>query len=105
MKVGQTNEALPVDRVSLTGTRPSGGSGPAPATTTTSVQATDKVELSKTSQQLSNSAELVDVSKVERIKAAIAEGKFPVNAQKVADSMIHEAASLLESIVLGKPKS
>lgn len=103
MKVGQTNESLPVDRVSLTGARPSGGSGPTPAAT--SVQATDKVELSKTSQQLSSSAEVVDVSKVERIKAAIAEGKFPVNAQKVADSMIHEAASLLESIVLGKPKS
>jgi negative regulator of flagellin synthesis FlgM len=104
MKVGQTNEALPVDRVSLTGTRPSGGSGSSPAVTST-VQASDTVELSKTSQQLSSSADVVDVSKVERIKAAIAEGKFPVNAQKVADSMIHEAASLLESIVLGKPKS
>ena len=103
MKVGQTNEVLPVDRVSLTGARPAAGAAAANPDTGAVAQ-TDSVELSKTSQQLTASDDVVDLSKVDRIRAAIAAGKFPVNAQRVADNMIHEAASLLESITLGKSK-
>lgn len=105
MKVGQTNDALPVDRVVQAGVRPASGSQE-PTSEVTAVTSTDKVELSKASQQLSAKADgdSIDTEKVDRVRAMIAEGKFKVDAQKIADTMINEAASLLETIVLGKAR-
>jgi flagellar biosynthesis anti-sigma factor FlgM len=105
MKVGQTNDALPVDRILPSGVRPA-GNGPGGTPEVSAAGATDKVELSKASQQLSarSDPDSIDLEKVDRVRAMIAEGKFKVDVQKVAATMINEAASLLETIVLGKAK-
>ncbi len=50
---------------------------------------TDKVSLSGTLQSLSASADApVDTAKVEKVRAAIADGSFQVDVERIADNLI-----------------
>ncbi len=60
--------------------------------------ATDTVSLSSQSQALSgasNASGVFDISKVQEIKAAIAGGRFQVDAGKVADGLIDTVKDLI----------
>jgi negative regulator of flagellin synthesis FlgM len=62
----------------------------------------DSVHLSSTSQlhslaQLTGSSGVFDTNKVEEIKAAIAEGRFQVDPEKVADGLLDTVTDLLHS--------
>jgi negative regulator of flagellin synthesis FlgM len=71
-----------------------GGSGAGP-------EAGDKVALSATAQSLKalesavDASDGIDVAKVDRIRAQIAEGRYHVDAGKLADRMIDLEQSLL----------
>ncbi len=96
MKIGKTNESMQPDVIGRVGTRPSGG---APGPAAGDVEQTDSVQLSTTSLGLKTGAgEPMDMAKVQAVTAAIESGHFQVDAQKVADKMISEAAQLLERI-------
>ncbi len=68
----------------------------------TSPVATDSVRLSSQGQALaasgaSGSSGVFDTQKVDRIKEAIASGKFQVNSEKVADGLLETVKDLLHS--------
>ncbi len=74
----------------------------APAAKSNSSPANDTVSLSDSSQQvislqqqLKNAPE-VDSAKVEAIKQEIANGNYPLDAEKIAENMINLEKSLLE---------
>lgn len=68
-----------------------------PATSRTS----ESVRLSPQAQALAANADTngasFDTKKIERIKVAIADGQFQVNAEKVADSLLESNRDLLQS--------
>lgn len=69
----------------------------------------DKVALSETGRRLasaraSDGGADIRSEKVDAVRAAIESGQFRVDAQKVADKLITEAAQLLETIVVDKPE-
>jgi negative regulator of flagellin synthesis FlgM len=64
----------------------------------------DSVRLSPQAQALAanatnaaNNGATFDTKKVDRIKVAIADGQFQVNAEKVADSLLESTRELLQS--------
>lgn len=100
MKIGQTNEQLQADPLARAGARQSGEAGPAADVRTGTPS--DQVALSPTTRSLQGGgAETVDAKKVQEMRQAIASGRFHVNAQKVADKMINEAAELIQRIAGG----
>lgn len=77
-------------------TRASKGADKATSNATT----TDSVHISSQLQSLEgqvSSASVFDSAKVEQIKSAIADGRFQVNPEKVADGLISTVSSLLKS--------
>lgn len=62
--------------------------------------ASDNVTLSSQAQALASQAskdQVFDAKKVEEIKAAIASGRFQVNAERVADGLIDTVKDLISS--------
>ncbi len=96
MKIGPSTEAIKLDTVPAAEVRP-GNSSAAPVSP---VDQTDKIELSEAGR-LKESVEAqpdVRAERVMEIRRAIEEGEFRVNPNEIADKMITEAASLLETI-------
>ena len=81
-------------------TAPSGGANTAPTpplgNQTDSSKSADSVELSQQAQTMSRiesgikASPDVDMDKVEAIKTAIAEGRFEINADAIADKMMNQ---------------
>lgn len=96
MKISSTSEPLRPDRVapSAQEARAAGGRPAEP------VAQVEKVQLSELASRL-NQLETqfaqadFDIKKVEEVRAAIAEGRFKVNAEAVADKLLASAAELL----------
>ncbi len=70
---------------------------PAPATPSTTAEASAKVELSAAATLLSGleTDPTFDAAKVERIAQAIRDGQFKVNPEAIADKLIVNAEELL----------
>ncbi len=59
-------------------------------------QASDKVSLSGSGRVLAGAADApIDLAKVEQVRAAIADGSFKVDAERIADSVISSNRELL----------
>ncbi len=96
MKISITSEPLRPDRVSPSNQEArAAGSRPAEP-----VAEAEKVQLSELAAHLNQLERQlaqpdVDVKKVEEVRAAIAEGRFRVNADAVADKLLASVAELL----------
>lgn len=96
MKIGTSPEVAKTDALLPKDGR-AGTSSSAPVSP---VEAVDKIELSaaaRAAESISNAPE-VRADKVIEIRQAIEAGEFRVNPSDIADRMISEAASLLETI-------
>jgi negative regulator of flagellin synthesis FlgM len=95
MKITNTSEPLRPDRVSAPNdSRTSTVRGTEPVAETERVQLSDLgAKLSQLENQFSGSD--FDVKKVEEIRNAIAEGRFKVNAEAVADKLLSSVSELL----------
>ena len=63
----------------------------------TPAQHSSTVQLSEQAMEATTTNEVFDSQKVEHIKTAIAEGRFQVNAQAVADSLLNTALDLIHA--------
>jgi negative regulator of flagellin synthesis FlgM len=95
MKINSTSEPLRPDRVSAPNdSRVSTARGTEPVAETERVQLSDLgSKLSQLETQFGGSD--FDVKKVEEIRTAIAEGRFKVNADAVADKLLSSVSELL----------
>jgi negative regulator of flagellin synthesis FlgM len=116
MKIGKNPEAGQADalaRASLTprsGAAASQDAAAGSATKKVDGQSSDTVQLSAQSLALSSAAAAASESgsvtsqqKIAEVRQAIAEGRFNVNAQVVAERMISQAAELLQSLTVRGP--
>ncbi len=99
MKVGQLNDAQPIDPLP----RPSGQAQaasrtPVPGAVDRAAGETDRVELSWAAKNAGQANEAFDPVKVAGLQKQIAEGLYPINVEKIAASMISQAAELLETL-------
>lgn len=101
MKIGNpADKATGVAPVANTRTQAGEGAKSKEAPSTTGAASTDestKVELSNTAASLlsGNANSDFDADKVARIAQAIADGKFEINADKIADRLIANAQEVL----------
>jgi negative regulator of flagellin synthesis FlgM len=95
MKITSTNEPLRPDRVSASkDSRVSTAKGGEPIAETERVQLSDLgSKLAQLETQFAGSD--FDARKVEEIRNAIAEGRFKVNADAVADKLLSSVSDLL----------
>jgi flagellar biosynthesis anti-sigma factor FlgM len=103
MKIGNNLDTKQIDTLA----RASNGSRTATASSAgvAGVQATDKVQLSATSQSLAATEQAtasMRAEKVAEVRAAIEQGRFHVSAQVVADRMITAASELVETMTAGR---
>lgn len=101
MKVGQLYETNQVDAATRLGTRtgrdlPVGKNAGGRETSTVD---TDRVKLSDVARQAGGLDDSFDAVRVSALQKAIAEGRYPVDASKIADAMISQAAELLHTLV------
>jgi negative regulator of flagellin synthesis FlgM len=92
------NTGIPAATTPATNARASDSA--AAAASATPAAATDTVRLSSRGQALAAAGganQVFDTKKVERIKAAIADGQFHVNSEKVADGLLETVRGLLHS--------
>jgi negative regulator of flagellin synthesis FlgM len=98
MKIDSTHKSVSTGAVGGNGSRPGKGAPSAPGS-----GAGDRVQLSQISSQLlaieSSMADtpVVDSARVAEIRQAIAEGRFKVNPDAVADHLLQTARELLRS--------
>lgn len=95
MKISSTNEPLRPDRV-----LPGGNEARAGATKAgEAVAATEKVQLSDLATRLNELESRFggdfDAKKVEEVRSAMAQGRFQVNSEAVADRLLASVAELL----------
>lgn len=95
MKITSTNEPLRPDRIV-----PAGDGRTAATKGNDAVAETEKVQLSDLASRLSQletqfGQSDFDAKKVEEVRQAIAEGRFKVNADAVADKLLSSVAELL----------
>ena len=99
MKINDTVKSNPGLQPATTQTN-ARGADKAASTAPTPAQ-TDSVRLSSQGQAMANAVggnnQVFDTKKVERIKAAIADGQFQVNSEKVADGLLETVRDLLHS--------
>jgi negative regulator of flagellin synthesis FlgM len=95
VKISSTSEPLRPDRLAP-------GGNEARAAATTSGEAVTETEKVKLSDQASRLADLesrfggdFDAKKVEEVRSAMADGRFKVNADAVADRLLASVAELL----------
>jgi len=101
MKVGQLYETTQVDAATRLGTRtgrdlPVGKNSGGRDTGTVE---TDRVKLSDAARKAAGADDSFDAVRVSALQKAIAEGRYPVDASKIADAMISQAAELLRTLV------
>ncbi len=96
MNIGRTTDAVKIDAITPADVRP----GPSSAAPVAPADAIDKLELSEATRLKETVDGEADVrtERVKEIRRAIEEGEFRVNPQEIADKMISEAATLLETI-------
>lgn len=93
MKIGSSPHDLSVPDLSLRNARSAGTAAPAASAPGAS---SDRVALSSAASQLgSASGGDFDQNKVDAIRDAISSGRFSINAGKIADALIADAAALL----------
>lgn len=101
MKINDTLKNNPAVQPNTTPTAnaKSADNAAAAAASATRPAATDTVRLSQQGQALAagSTNQVFDSKKVERIKAAIADGQFQVNSEKVADGLLETVRDLLHS--------
>lgn len=100
MKVGQLYEANTIDAVNRAGARtgrdlPVGRNR---ADRDPGTVDTDRVKLSDAALRASGADDSFDAARVSALQKAIAEGRYPVDAAKIADAMISQAAELLQTL-------
>lgn len=105
MKVGQLYETNQVDAATRLGTRngrdlPVGRNGGQREAGTVD---SDRVKLSDAARKAAAADDSFDAARVSALQKAIAEGRYPVDAGKIADAMISQAAELLQT--LSSPKA
>ena len=95
MKITNTSEPLRPDRVSAPNdARTSSARGTEPVAETERVQLSDLgSRLAQLEQQFGGSD--FDVKKVEEIRNAIAEGRFKINSDAIADKLLTSVSELL----------
>ena len=103
MKIDKPSEIQHVSDFALRSGHASGGSGHAGRAEAAEHGAADGVRLSRTSASLrGGTEETASAERIEEIRNAIKERRFPVNADVIADRMISEAAQLLETLGRGR---
>jgi negative regulator of flagellin synthesis FlgM len=96
MKISSSSEPLRPDRV----TTPSSGDSRAPSKVGEPVAGTEKVQLSDMATRLNQlesrfSTSDFDAKRVEEVRSAIAEGRFKVDSDAVADRLLASVSELL----------
>ncbi len=92
----------PLAPTATSATKSSSGSSPASATKSAAA-AGSQIDISGTSSRLREleasiaNVPVVDIARVDEIKQAISEGRFKVNADRVADSLIESVRQMLNN--------